>query len=538
MHPIPAQLLIGEQTAFPALAKVTKTAQAALVAGPEISFQSQFFASLDQNPQRADVAFSDGLATPESEYPIKDEQEPQLQGVEINVEQTGKPQVEPVSVAAVDRMLPTRPEPASNDAVVAFQASPQIGSNPAVSVPYAPVGSVQETPEMRPELTLGQGGNPAQPVPLDNPALPFPSVVVRTPEPPAVVDVALNRRSEAQLPQNAKANVQTEPVMVTNVVQRSIQSAHAMTEAQRGISSHQLKTPALQSAPVASHNAISGVPEAAGISRDGQLSAPVRTADRGLPTNHSTPVALRIAADPPAETMRHVVSSMANSLPKEPAPAPKRFHSDVSVRIADPATVPLNHRMPQQSVPGDRNVNATANLTSGHIAGKPATVFPESRSAPVKFSPDIHEPALIAPASSSNDPPLQRAEAMRLPVAQTVDFLTRQPDRPVLISLSPEELGKVRMALTASDTGVTLVITTERPETMELMRRHIDQLSQEFRRLGYENIGFEFRNGGSGSGEPNARLRKFDGTSQDEPVAPPNSVEPKPAKTSGLDLRL
>jgi len=42
------------------------------------------------------------------------------------------------------------------------------------------------------------------------------------------------------------------------------------------------------------------------------------------------------------------------------------------------------------------------------------------------------------------------------------------------------------------DTGISVLITAERPETLDLMRRHIDQLAEEFRSLGYEDIGFEF----------------------------------------------
>lgn len=81
--------------------------------------------------------------------------------------------------------------------------------------------------------------------------------------------------------------------------------------------------------------------------------------------------------------------------------------------------------------------------------------------------------------------------------AQIVEASKQLSDRPVEISLSPEELGKVKMTLQISDTGsMTVVVAVERPETLELMRRNVDGLIQEFRDLGYEGSRFEFRQQG------------------------------------------
>ncbi|MEQ3708390.1 MAG: flagellar hook-length control protein FliK [Tateyamaria sp.] len=75
----------------------------------------------------------------------------------------------------------------------------------------------------------------------------------------------------------------------------------------------------------------------------------------------------------------------------------------------------------------------------------------------------------------------QMAEAMRVAL-----------DRSVEIALNPKELGRVRMVLSPSDAGVTLNILAERPETLELMRRNIDDLAKSFADLGYEDISFSF----------------------------------------------
>ena len=58
--------------------------------------------------------------------------------------------------------------------------------------------------------------------------------------------------------------------------------------------------------------------------------------------------------------------------------------------------------------------------------------------------------------------------------------------------MRPEELGKVRMMLTMNEGSVTVVLTAERAETADLMRRNLDVLSQDFRALGYSDVKFDF----------------------------------------------
>ena len=64
------------------------------------------------------------------------------------------------------------------------------------------------------------------------------------------------------------------------------------------------------------------------------------------------------------------------------------------------------------------------------------------------------------------------------------------------IRLDPEELGRVRLVMQSHDTNMTVIVQAERPETAVLLRRHIDQLVQDVRALGYENVTIDF--GGHG----------------------------------------
>ncbi len=113
------------------------------------------------------------------------------------------------------------------------------------------------------------------------------------------------------------------------------------------------------------------------------------------------------------------------------------------------------------------------------------------------------------------------------------------PDRGVELTLSPEELGRVRMMLSTHDGALTLAIQADRPETIDLMRRHIDQLVQDFRDLGFTDVSFSFSRDDTASGGQRPEPEPGDPAAAPAADSPPRS-DPAPAGASrgGLDLRL
>lgn len=102
------------------------------------------------------------------------------------------------------------------------------------------------------------------------------------------------------------------------------------------------------------------------------------------------------------------------------------------------------------------------------------------------------------PIDVKNVSPLaSRAEVYRSVVTQMQDAMARSGTRPVEIALNPEELGNVRIALTLSDATIGVSIVAERSETLELLRRNVDQLLSDFKDMGYDDINLDF----SGSGQ-------------------------------------
>lgn len=136
---------------------------------------------------------------------------------------------------------------------------------------------------------------------------------------------------------------------------------------------------------------------------------------------------------------------------------------------------------------------------------------------------------------------LTRAETPTMIGRQMAEALQRNPDKPVEVSLNPRELGRVRMSISAAEAGITVSVLAERPETLDLMRRNIDQLAREFQAIGYESINFAFAEGNAQQDAQagNDQNRADINLASDDPL-PEDIVTPvqQTAVASGLDLRL
>lgn len=137
---------------------------------------------------------------------------------------------------------------------------------------------------------------------------------------------------------------------------------------------------------------------------------------------------------------------------------------------------------------------------------------------------------------------INRAETPTMIARQMAEALQRLPDRPVEISLNPKELGRVRMNISAAEAGITVTVVAERPETLDLMRRNIDQLTREFQALGYDTINFSFAEGEAknsfdqeASEQSGAGVTHLEMLPEDEEAG----AQQRPmVATTGLDIRI
>lgn len=194
------------------------------------------------------------------------------------------------------------------------------------------------------------------------------------------------------------------------------------------------------------------------------------------------------------------------------------------------------------------------------VAARSGPIPPTARDAvepstitPPAFLTEPQRPDGSIRSADHSSPPGSASRATAAHIAtQVAQAAHQQPNGASDITLNPKELGHVRLNLQSIDSTMFVQITAERPETAELMRRHIDSLAQEFRNLGYQDVSFSFagRQGGSGSygapPDPNAGTGDTGDTRNTRPD--PGSDIPAdrfmPRRTAaqtggaGLDLRL
>lgn len=146
-----------------------------------------------------------------------------------------------------------------------------------------------------------------------------------------------------------------------------------------------------------------------------------------------------------------------------------------------------------------------------------------------------HEPRLPTASFSGSMAPPARADVAPI-IRQVTEGFARLADGSVDIRLSPEELGHVRLHMMQSESGLTVHITADRPETLDLMRRHIDQLARDLAEAGYEGAEFSFA---EGSSDQDGRSAPRSGGPAADPAETPTAHDPAQAPVAdGLDLRV
>lgn len=246
-------------------------------------------------------------------------------------------------------------------------------------------------------------------------------------------------------------------------------------------------------------------------------------------------------APPAGAPTQPIVSSMT---PLQPAV----LSPDSAVRSAPKGDVSKSKDQPI-SVPTARVMSHNSEIQNGTVAqAPPVTQTPETtQNVATDFTafPEVAALEMQGVDSLSTtrlDTSLNRPEVMRHVAQQLAGVARQMPDRPIELTLNPEELGRVRLTFTTTDGGISVAVIAERGDTMDLLRRHIDTLAQEFRDLGYKDVNFDFSRSGAErdqSGSDGNSSNQDQTTSPDTP--PADSITPVQLSldpSAGLDLRL
>jgi Flagellar hook-length control protein FliK len=139
--------------------------------------------------------------------------------------------------------------------------------------------------------------------------------------------------------------------------------------------------------------------------------------------------------------------------------------------------------------------------------------------------------------------PSGTASALPVPqiAAQLVAALSQSADGATELALSPDELGHIRLRLepdASNPDRLVVMISFERPETLDLFRRHAGELAEALRQAGYAgaDIGFGQQDGGS----PPEKRQGFAGAGSGNEADQQDGDTFTPRRRAGtsLDLRL
>lgn len=133
------------------------------------------------------------------------------------------------------------------------------------------------------------------------------------------------------------------------------------------------------------------------------------------------------------------------------------------------------------------------------------------------------------------------AATARAIAAQLQDAAPKVPGKSIEIALNPQELGSVRMAMQMSENTIGISIVAERPETLDLLRRHIDQLAAEFRELGYDQIDLNMADGrmpGQNHNSSDGDSAEMTGPAPGNDDEAPRQERPSKVSMGGVDMRV
>ena len=267
------------------------------------------------------------------------------------------------------------------------------------------------------------------------------------------------------------------------------------------------------------------------------LTSPqVQSAQQAQPAQHATfltPTAALAQPQTPAEAEQ--TPPLIPDVAKQPEAA--RTSADTTPLRAGSWSTPTSGPALLPQSPTAFPVQQVATPSLAEIS---LDVFPD-----IEFS--LHTPMTQTAASSltaSLAPPGPTPSATAHAIAQQLAAALNNPSRdaggPVELTLDPPELGRVRMHMAEISGIMTLTILAERPETAELMRRHLSLLAQEFADAGLDAPSVRIsQEGADQDGQrhegdtPGEQTRKAT-------IADTNPTHPTPQRTTSgaLDLRL
>jgi hypothetical protein len=304
--------------------------------------------------------------------------------------------------------------------------------------------------------------------------------------------------------------------------------------------------PVRQPSPAALHPVPTNLPAPDGVQPDGPQPVAVdavRSSGDGPPAATTLSRAERPPM-PPAGAQPPAVSGPVPAGPVATATADPVNRSVTATPMMPPATSPATPPNPVPAAPVVAAVAAAGAPRPVPAAGRPRdTVGAETPLATAVVAPDTAI-ATSAPLDGVPEgqpgPGLAEAGAANARRVAEAILLNAGRDR-IELRLDPPELGRVEIDLTVTDGRLTATIAADRPETLDLLRRHADVLQRDLVAAGFGGADVGFSNGARSEARPEARP-EAEGTPR-EPAHPLSSPPGGQRRQLGgadgrLDIRL
>lgn len=257
-----------------------------------------------------------------------------------------------------------------------------------------------------------------------------------------------------------------------------------------------------------------------GVSAEGNLPAlaepklpPVLQAGAGLASIASNPVATSAATGAADSDTALPPTSAALALPPPAAPRnapPAPSGEKPSLPLAKPAF-------------SDQDVSPTnllSNSEGSFVLSLDTALRTASKdqqiTASIPMAPPTLTPAIVEMARSGNDGPIN-------------------------LALAPEELGRLTISIRQEGDFVHVSMMAERPETLDLLRRHAGDLLADLRQSGFSGASFSFGQGGQDRSSQTADTSLGTDDAAAPHAAPHDFKQPSPLRAwngAGLDLRI
>ncbi len=287
--------------------------------------------------------------------------------------------------------------------------------------------------------------------------------------------------------------------------------------------------------PLASATTLAAAPQASELSTQSLLvsrtEAPPDTATSPTPDPTTTPSVSDAKAPIDAGRKLSVEATKTATPPSKSAEAAVLLRAaDHAAATVGPAAQPIPDGPESRPLP-------TAEPAPLLLAAGLQTRLPDGMAEPQVLlvahgGTGLHSPAhQVAVTHALPSAPLPAATVPAL-----VQAVSQNGGETVELVLSPQDLGKLRFEMTQSGDRMRIHLVVERPETLDLLRRHADQLLSEFRQAGFSGATLSFGQGGQGGqqAQSNPAHHPFPATLADQHVPAPRPQPPG----GGLDLRL